>query len=266
MLQVDSTRISGKLGIPVPKGIPKEKRMTFFVGTSGFSYKEWKGVFYPDKLPDKDMLSYYSRQLTAVEINNTFYRMPKREVIRHWSDETPDQFRFVIKASRRITHFKRLKETEEQMGYLLTNTAELGGKLGALLFQLPPNMRADVERLRNFIELIPVDVPAAFEFRHPSWFDETVFDCLRNKNIAICHADSEDADLPFVVTADWGYLRLRRPGYDKCELEEWIRTSDETGWDHCHVFFKHEDEGAGPRLALEFQGIASVVPGARVRA
>ncbi len=121
--------------------------MSFFVGTSGFSYKEWKGTFYPSKLKAHEMLPYYASRLSAVEINNTFYRMPKREVLRNWAVETPDHFRFIIKASRRITHFKRLKETDEQMGYLITNTSELGEKLGALLFQLPPNMRVDLGNL-----------------------------------------------------------------------------------------------------------------------
>lgn len=239
--------------------------MTFYVGTSGFSYKEWKGPFYPEKLKDKEMLTYYASRLTAVEINNTFYRMPKRDVIRGWAGSTPENFRFVIKASRRITHFKRLKDTEEPMGFLLENTRELGERLGAILFQLPPNLRADVERLKRFVELIPCDVPAAMEFRHPSWFDEPVLDVLRGKNIAICHSDDEELDLPFAVTADWGYLRLRRAGYDTDILKDWIRVADESGFDHCLVFFKHEDEGAGPNLALRFQELAGVVPETVVR-
>lgn len=234
--------------------------MTWYVGTSGFSYKEWKGVFYPDKLRDKDMLAYYGSQLTGVEINNTFYRMPKREVIHAWAAEVPPSFRFIIKASRRITHFKRLKETDEQMGYLLTNTAELGEKLGAILFQLPPNMRADLPRLKQFVGLIPDGVPASIEFRHESWFDDAVFECLREKNIAICHADGEESDLPFVATADWGYLRLRRPRYDKRSLSKWIKTCDEAGFDHTFVMFKHEDEGAGPKLAMKFQDLTGTVP------
>lgn len=234
--------------------------MTFYVGTSGFSYKEWKGAFYPDKLRDKDMLSWYATHLTAVEINNTFYRMPKREVIRAWAGETPEGFRFIIKASRRITHFKRLNDVEEQMGYLLTNTAELGDKLGALLFQLPPNMRADLPRLERFVGLIPPGVPASIEFRHASWFDQPVMECLREHNIAICHADGEDHDLPFAVTADWGYLRLRRPHYDKRSLGKWIRACDEAGWERAFVFFKHEDEAAGPKLAMKFQDLTGTVP------
>ena len=234
--------------------------MTYLVGTSGFSYKEWKGVFYPEKQRDKDMLSYYATRLTAVEINNTFYRMPKRDVIRAWADQTPESFRFIIKASRRITHFKRLKDSEEQMGFLLANTAELGSKLGALLFQLPPNMRVDLPRLKQFVGLIPDGVPVSLEFRHESWFDDPVFECLRGKNVAICHADSADTNMPFAVTADWGYLRLRRPRYDKRALTKWVRACDESGWNHTFVMFKHEDEGAGPRLAMKFQDLTGTVP------
>ncbi len=229
--------------------------MTFYTGTSGFSYKEWKGSFYPEKLRDKAMLPYYAERLGAVEINNTFYRMPKRDVIQQWADDTPAHFRFIIKASRRITHFKRLVDTDEQMGYLLTNTAVLGDKLGALLFQLPPNLRLDLERLKRFLALIPPEVPVAMEFRHLSWFDESVFACLRAQNIAICCADDEASISPFVATADWGYLRLRRPDYDVAALQTWIRRSDEAGFAHCHVFFKHEDEAAGPKLAMQFQAL-----------
>ncbi len=234
--------------------------MTFFVGTSGFSYKEWKGVFYPDKIKDKEMLAYYASQLSAVEINNTFYRMPKREVLRGWAEATPEEFSFIIKASRRITHFKRLKEADETMGYLMANTAELGSKLGALLFQLPPNMRCNLERLKPFLDLIPEEIPATFEFRHPSWFDDAVFEVLKARNIPICHADSEDSELPFVVTADWGYLRLRKPGYDKRALNKWLKEIARAGWKDAHVFFKHEDAGAGPKMALKFLSLAGEEP------
>ena len=231
--------------------------MTFYVGTSGFSYKQWKEVFYPEGLKDSDMLSYYASHLGAVEINNTFYRMPKRTVLQNWSSETPELFRFVIKASRRITHQKRLKETDEPMQYLLKNTAVLGDKLGALLFQLPPNMRCNIERLKSFLALIPDNVPAALEFRHESWFDEAVFECLRNQNVALVHAQSEGSSLPFVATANWGYFRLRNPAYDKRSLQKWADTAAKAGFEDCHVYFKHEDDGAGPKLAMKFQNLAS---------
>lgn len=231
--------------------------MTFYVGTSGFSYKEWRGSFYPEKIKVEDMLAYYASRFSAVEINNTFYRMPKRDVLRSWAEATPDAFSFIIKASRRITHFKRLKEADEPMRYLLDNTAELGDKLGALLFQLPPNMRCDLERFKAFLELVPDGVPVSFEFRHPSWFEDPVFTLLRDRNMALCQADSEERDLPFVATADWGYLRLRRPAYDRRALGRWLDTIAEAGWKDAHVFFKHEDDGAGPKLAQQFMDLTA---------
>jgi len=226
--------------------------MAWYVGTSGFGYKEWKGVFYPADLPDRQMLAWYGERLPAVEINNTFYRMPRQTVLETWAADVPDGFRFVIKASRRITHFKRLNDTAEPMGYLLTNLAVLGDKLGAVLFQLPPNMRCNVERLSRFVDLMPADVRAAFEFRHESWFDEEVFECLRSRNMAICHAEDADSTLPLVSTADWGYLRLRRPRYDKRSLGKWLKRMGEEGWEDTFVFFKHEDEGVGPKMAMKF--------------
>jgi|TARA_B100001971_G_C18128534_1_gene503486 uncharacterized protein YecE (DUF72 family) len=226
--------------------------MNLRVGMSGFSYKEWKGTFYPEKLPDREMLQFYGTRLTAVEINNTFYRMPKREALSSWASQVPDDFKFVIKASRRITHFKRLKEAEKPMDYLLSNTADLGDTLGALLFQLPPNMKKDPERLSAFLELVPDVVHSAFEFRHETWFDESVFQLLSEHNCALVHADGEDSKCPLVSTADWGYLRLRRAGYDRQALDQWHQRITDMKWRECFVFFKHEDEGAGPKLAMGF--------------
>ena len=204
------------------------------------------------------MLAFYASQLTAVEINNTFYRMPRREVLRKWSDDTPDDFRFIIKASRRITHFKRLKDADEPMHYLLRNIDALGPKLGAVLFQLAPNMRCNLERLDGFLKLLPDDLPISFEFRNASWFEDAVFDRLKARNIAICHSDDETLNLPFISTADWGYLRLRKPKYDKRTLNKWLKTIEAAEWRNAHVFFKHEDEGAGPKLAGKFLELCRV--------
>ena len=231
--------------------------MSFYVGTSGFSYKEWKGYFYPEKMKDKEMLSFYAQYLTAVEINNSFYRMPKRDVLTSWADSTPDTFKFIIKASRRITHFKRLKDAEEPMSFLMRNVEVLKDRLGAVLFQLPPNMRCNMDRLTAFLKLVPVDTPISFEFRNESWFNNEVYDCLRSRNIPICHADSEGDGLPFVATADWGYLRLRQPKYDKRVLNKWLSRISDAGWNDSLVFFKHEDEGAGPKLARKFMDLAA---------
>jgi len=227
--------------------------MNFHVGTSGYSYKEWKGNFYPEKLASSKMLGYYAERLSAVELNNTFYRMPKTEVLESWAEQVPDDFRFAIKASRRITHFKRLKEAEEVTDYLLRGVAHLGDRLGVLLFQLPPNLKCDLPRLERFLELLPPGTRAAFEFRHPSWFDEKVFDRLRDRNLALVAVDSEeDSPGELVRTAAYGYLRLRRPDYDGASLADWSLRIRDTGWDEAFVFFKHEDDGAGPRMAAEF--------------
>jgi uncharacterized protein YecE (DUF72 family) len=232
-----------------------------FVGTSGFAFKEWKGSFYPKDLPDARMLDYYGERLGAVEINNTFYRMPKVSVLQDWASRVPAGFRFVLKASRQITHMTRLKEPQP-VEYLLKNSAALEEKRGPILFQLPPNMKKDVERLRNFLSWIPAEARAALEFRHESWHDEEVFAALRAKNAALCisqvDGDEEGAlNTPFVATADWSYLRLRKQSYAPGELEEWAARIHQPGWGDVFVFFKHEDEGTGPKLAKQFEAIAA---------
>ncbi len=227
--------------------------MQVHAGTSGYSYKEWKGSFYPEKLAAKDMLAFYARKLPAVEINNTFYRLPRASVLQAWARQVPPGFRFVLKASRRITHLKRLKGSEDETGYLLRTAEVLGERLGALLFQLPPNLKCDLERLDAFLEVLPPHTPAAFEFRHPSWHESAVFERLRARDLALVNVDAEDASLAEIVsTASWGYLRLRRPGYALAELGAWARRVRAQPWTRALVFFKHEDGGAGPRLAADF--------------
>jgi len=234
--------------------------LELYVGTSGYSYKEWKGSFYPADLAAKDMLGYYGERLNAVEINNTFYRLPRESVLDGWASQVPGSFRFSIKASQRITHFARLKEeAREPTEYLLRTVHVLGPKLGVLLFQLPPNLKAEVERLRAFLEVLPEGTPAAFEFRHESWKDPAVLDLLRARGVVLVCADTEEseADEPIVATADWGYLRLRRPDYTDADLGRWAEGVRAAGWKRAFVFFKHEDEGAGPRLAARFREIAA---------
>ena len=223
--------------------------MRIRTGTSGFSYQEWRGDFYPEKIKNADMLHYYGTRLSAVEINNTFYRMPKASVLESWCAAVPENFRFILKASRRITHFKRLKDTAEETGYVVETARVLGARLGALLFQLPPNFKKDLQRLEAFLGILPADVRAAFEFRHASWLDEEVFAALRARNRALCLADTDEHRPPAVSTADWGYLRLRRTEYTPKELAGWLETIGRQGWTDCFVFFKHEDEAGGPRLA-----------------
>lgn len=231
--------------------------MDIYAGTSGYSYKEWKGPFYPEKLPANKMLAYYAEHLPAVEINNTFYRLPKPSLLKAWLDQVPETFRFSIKAARRITHIKRLKDAREETEYLLETLKALGSALGVVLFQLPPFLRADLSLLDDFLELLSGDTPAAFEFRHPSWFEERVFSRLRKRNIALCMADTGDTQRDLISTADWGYLRLRRPDYTDEDLKVWAKRVNAQDWSKAFVFFKHEDEGAAPKLATRLLEITS---------
>ena len=226
-------------------------------GTSGFSYKEWKGSFYPEDLAAGDMLAHYAERLPAVEINNTFYRMPKREVLETWAAAVPDGFRFSIKASRRITHMRRIQNCEEELDYLLGNLSALGDKLGVVLFQLPPFLKIDRERLERFLAMLPEGTPSALEFRHPSWHDDDVFAALRSAGTALVAADTgSDDDTSLLETASRAYVRLRRPGYTEAELSDWSRRLAALAVDEAFVFFKHEDEAAGPRMARDFLALA----------
>ncbi|MCB1327813.1 MAG: DUF72 domain-containing protein [Leptospiraceae bacterium] len=226
--------------------------MKLFVGTSGYAYKEWRGHFYPEKLKEADMLEYYGKQLSTVEINNTFYRMPKEEVLLGWAKKVPASFRFTLKASRRITHQLRLRDCADPLAYLLKTAAVLDKKLGALLFQMPPNLKLDLERLQEFLDLIPKKTRAAFEFRHLSWFDDAVYDELKKRNFALCYSDGEVEGEPFVSTADWGYLRLRQESYDEDALKSEADRIKATAWKSVYVYFKHEEAGIGARLAKKF--------------
>ena len=224
--------------------------MKCWVGTSGFSYKEWKGSFYPEDLSNDRMLAYYGERLNAVEINNTFYRMPKRATLADWGGKVPDEFSFVLKASRKITHFKRLKDTQDELGYLVDVSSELGARLGPMLFQLPPNLKIDLERLRDFVSLFPAGLRAAFEFRHDSWFADETYTVLSDAGAALVVADTgADEPAEVVATAPYGYLRLRRADYDPDDV---ARIVSDQEWKDAFVFFKHEDAGAGPALAERF--------------
>ena len=226
--------------------------MQILAGTSGFSYKEWKGSFYPEALPNGKMLAYYAERLPSVEINSTFYRLPRESVLEGWAEQVPAEFRFVIKASRRITHFKRLKGADEETGYLLRAVGVLGDQLGAILFQLPPNMKQDVERLEVFLSGLGDPGRAAFEFRHASWFEEGTYECLRAHGAALCTADTDEEDAEIVRTAPWGYLRLRKADYSDAAVSDWASRVRDAGWERAFVFFKHEDDAAGPEMAERF--------------
>ena len=229
-------------------------------GTSGYSYKEWKGHFYPEDVPQDQWLHYYSRQLPTVEINNSFYRMPKTHVVEAWRDAVPDDFRFVIKATRRITHIKRLNDVAEPTEFLLRATNTLGQKLGAVLFQFPPNMRENLDRLHAFQELLPEDFPAAFEFRHESWDSDDTSEALANHGHARVVSHSDDEPLTGVPENDLVYLRLRASTYTPAGLRKWHGKVAKSGAKQAFVFFKHEDAGAGPKMARQFLDVSRKAP------
>ena len=212
-------------------------------GASGYSFKEWKGTFYPDKIDADAMLPFYSERLPTVEINNTFYRMPKTSMLANWASITPDDFRFSIKASRRITHIARLKvdSAKDSVDYLYKNLAALGPKRGPVLFQLPPNLKKDLPRLEAFLALLPDDHRAAFEFRNETWFADDVYEALKAAGAALCLSEREDnAPPPLVETASWGYVRLRLETYSDEELRQWAAKLAGTAWSAIYVYFMHE--------------------------
>jgi uncharacterized protein YecE (DUF72 family) len=227
--------------------------MNLYVGSSGYAYKEWKGKFYPDDLPASRMLSYYAEHFCAVEINGTFRQMPTAASLKAWTPQVPKGFKFVIKAPQRITHIKRLRDVDDTVRELLDATDVLGKHLGPLFFQLPPNFKKDLPRLRDFLSLLPRTTRAAFEFRHESWFDDDVYHLLRRQRAALCIADADDdLKVPFVATTNWGYLRLRRARYSRKQLKTWVDRVKDQAWREAFVFFKHEDEANAPRFAKQF--------------
>jgi uncharacterized protein YecE (DUF72 family) len=225
--------------------------MKLWVGTSGYNYPEWKGTFYPQKMPAAKMLPYYAQHFQTVEINYTFYRTPNEKILAGWSSETPENFKLTLKAPKRLTHIARLRECGDLLAYFLKTAATLGPKLGAILFQLPPYFRKDLEVLDGFLQLLPEGTCAAFEFRHASWMDADVFARLRAQDIALCVADSEKFSTPVEITASYGYFRLRDEGYKPEDLARWAQVIRERAA-HCSnvfVYFKHEESGIGPQFA-----------------
>lgn len=222
--------------------------MRVLAGTSGYAFKEWKGSFYPADLKDAGMLGYYATRFPTVEINNTFYRMPRENVLQDWASQVPETFTFAIKASQRITHHARLKpESKELVYYLLKNTEVLGARLGPVLFQLPPNMKKDIDRLRAFLEFLPAGRRFTIEFRNSTWFEEDVVDALRARDVAMTIIDQDDFVTPPISTASWGYVRLHRFDYDAKSLADWAVRIKEQGWSDAYVYFKHDEgEGSGP--------------------
>lgn len=229
------------------------------VGTSGYNYPEWKGSFYPSDLAASKMLPYYASKFRTVEINYTFYRMPTAKIVTGWMAQVPPEFRFTLKAPKRITHHKRLRAAEvaDSLWAFLSVVGELGPQLAALLFQLPPNFKKDIVLLNEFLSLLPPKTTAAFEFRHASWLDDEVLAALKARNLALCIADSETRQTPAIATADYAYLRLRDEGYGDADIARWTETAkqlDATCSD-VFVYFKHEDEGKGAAFGQQMMGL-----------
>ena len=232
--------------------------MKIYIGTSGYGYKEWKGSFYPQKISPKEMLSFYSERFNSVEINNTFYHMPKMDVLMSWAGQVPDDFIFALKAPQVITHLKRLRNVEVEIEYLLQSLPVLGKKLGPVLFQFPGSFRADIHTLEAFLDLLPDDMLCAFEFRSPSWFSGSdMLHVLREKGCSLCISDAEESPANEIVsTAAWGYLRLRHSDYTDADLSRWLQRILSQKWERAYVFFKHEGEAIGPEMAMRFQELA----------
>jgi uncharacterized protein YecE (DUF72 family) len=233
--------------------------MKILVGTSGWSYKEWKGSFYPPKLPQDEMLGFYASRFPTVEVNNSFYRIPSEKVLAGWAEQVPPDFRFVLKASRRITHNSRLADEDGSLEYVLRAANPLGERLGPTLFQLPPTFKKDAVRLRDFLARLPKRWMAALEFRHASWFDDEVYELLRSRDVALVAVDEDETEgkgAPLVPTASWGYFRLRRTAYEANALEAWARRIQRAEWKEAYVFLKHEDGSPrGPGSAEDLRRI-----------
>jgi uncharacterized protein YecE (DUF72 family) len=233
-----------------------------WVGTSGFQYPEWKGSFYPADLSAKKMLGFYSEHFNSTESNYTFRRMPSESTLTNWAGQTPEQFRFSLKAPQQITHIRQLRDCESAVRYFASVSQALGPKLGATLFQLPPSLRCDVPLLRGFLDVLPPGLKGAFEFRHDSWFTDEVFGVLRDANIALCIADSEKLHTPIVLTAQHVYFRLRDEGYGSADIARWaeeVRKASTSASD-IYVYFKHEEEGLGPEFARQLMALLGTAP------
>jgi uncharacterized protein YecE (DUF72 family) len=224
-----------------------------WIGTSGYQYPEWKGKFYPEKFSPKKMLAFYSERFNSTESNYTFRRMPTEAILTNWASQTPKQFCFSLKAPQEITHFRKLRDCESVVGRFTKVSQALGPKLGATLFQLPPSMHCDLPLLREFLDVLPSGVNAAFEFRHESWFNDDVFAALRARDCALCIADSEKLHTPIVLTAKHAYFRLRDEGYGAAEIKRWAKEIQKAsaGADDTYVYFKHEEKGLGPEFVRQ---------------
>jgi uncharacterized protein YecE (DUF72 family) len=234
--------------------------MQVLAGTSGFSFEQWQGHFYPRGLAADGRLGHYASRLHSVEVNNTFYQMPKPALLERWRDTVPDGFRFALKAPRRLTHSQRLRVEGNALDAFVAAALTLGPKLGPVLFQLPPFLRKDAPLLAEFLTRLPASLQVAFEFRHRSWFDDEIVALLANKNAALCGGDSDERAYapPLVATANFGYLRLRAETYDASGLRDWSRRILAEHWTDAYVYLKHEV--FGPAYAMFLAAVAAGAP------
>ena len=224
------------------------------IGTSGYDYHEWKGAFYPQELKKKERLKYYASKFGSVEINASFYRKPTPKSLANWAAQVPDGFRFAFKGWQRITHHARLRDCAPLVDAFTSELRAMGPRLGPILYGLPPNFKKDVPLLREFLNQLPRDLKSAFEFRHESWFADDTWQALRDSNVALCVNDMEEISAPFVRTANYGYLRLRRAEYTEEDLKKWADKIRSGGFsEDVFVYFKHEDEAKGPGFADQLQ-------------
>jgi len=231
--------------------VGKQGERSIFVGTSGFSYPAWKGIFYPEKLPQKSFLSYYAQHFPTTEVNNTFYRLPNPDVARGWASEVPDGFRFTLKLSQRITHIKRLKEVDSDMARFIESAVAIGDKMGPILVQLPPNFRLNLAVLSDFLSKYTAERLLAFEFRHDSWLTDEVYSLLAQHRAAFGIIERDDPDgpePPLIVTGSFAYMRLRKGDYTPPELERWAKWIVSQNVD-VYCYLKHDD--SAPVLATQ---------------
>lgn len=235
-------RPTARLGAPAPDAAASADALLLYIGTTtAYHYALWNGDFYPSGLIGTDMRGYSAQPFDTIEIRSSFYRMPDAEMLANWADQVPAEFRFALHASSRITHLRRLNGAEDATRYFLRATQVLGLRRGPLLFRLPAGFARDKARLALFLESLPADVPAAFEFLDPSWHDDAIYKELHRRNYAVSVGDSEAASA-FVATADWGYVRLSRADYSDQELTYWLDQIQTPSWRAVYLYFRHEDE------------------------
>jgi len=230
---------------------------TYWIGTSGYSHKGWQGSFYPEELPEQGQLRYYAERLATVELNYTFYRMPSVRMLHGWAKETPDRFTFSLKVPRQITYDLRLRDAADAVLDFCDKVQTLKGRLGVLMFQVPPFLKRDVPRLEDFLHQMPPDCRVAFEFRNASWFTDELYGCLARFDAALCVVDASDRPAPWEATAGFGYFRMRQPDYTDEDLQECARRIGELagGWRDVFVYFKHAAAGRGPVLAEKLRAL-----------